>query len=171
MIKIIGVCLILLATSMTGFQFARALRLRAQQLRQWQSALTILESEIMYGQTPLREATQRISTQIPMPVARFFMLLSDNLERQTDGMSTIYENALQHYMETVTLSAAEFEIIRQFGATLGKHDRFAQQQQIQITITHLARIEKEAVLRQQSYEKMTQYLGVLSGLLIVMLLL
>ena len=64
----------------------------------------------------------------------------------------------------------EYEILQQFGETLGQHDRESQQKHIRLCITHLER-EEEAKALQLQYEKMIKSLGVLAGLLIVILLL
>ena len=60
--------------------------------------------------------------------------------------------------------------MRQFGETLGKHDRIQQQKQIQLALTHLTREEVEAREKQASYGKMFKNLGFLSGLFIIILL-
>ncbi len=60
---------------------------------------------------------------------------------------------------------------KQFGETLGQHDRESQQKHIRLCITHLEREEEEAKALQPQYEKMIKSLGVLAGLLIVILLL
>ena len=169
MLKIIGICMILIATSIIGFEFANRLRKRTKQLRDFQAALSILESEIMYGQTPLATAADRISNQIPNPVANFFRILHENLLNGAESISVIFRKSLETFATEVQLKEQEFEILKQFGETLGKHDRFMQQKQIEIALTHLTRIEKEAHNTQMNYEKVFQTLGVLTGLLIVIL--
>ena len=57
------------------------------------------------------------------------------------------------------LKKNEFEIMKQFGETLGRHDRVSQQKQILLTLTHLEREESEASDKQQKYEKMMKSLG------------
>lgn len=169
MIKLIGICLVLIATTFTGFEFANRLRKRTKQLRDFQSALSILESEIMFGQTPLAIASERISNQIPEPVAGFFHVLHENLLDGSDSISNIFSNTLDAYASKMQLKVQEIEILKQFGETLGKHDRHMQQKQIEIALTHLTRLEKEAHINQSNYEGMFQTIGVLAGMLIIIL--
>lgn len=169
MVKLIGICLVLLATTFTGFEFANRLRKRTKQLRDFQSALSILESEIMYGQTPLAIAAKRISAQIPEPVSGFFQNLHDKLIDGTESISNIFNSTLEAYSPNMRLKVQEIEILKQFGETLGKHDRFMQQKQIEIALTHLLRLEKEAHINQTNYEGMFQTIGVLAGMLIIIL--
>ena len=61
--------------------------------------------------------------------------------------------------------------MKQFGETLGRHDRVSQQKQIMLTLTHLEREENEARDRQIRYEKMVKNIGFLTGLLLIILLL
>jgi stage III sporulation protein AB len=60
--------------------------------------------------------------------------------------------------------------MKQFGETLGRHDRMSQQKHIMLTLTHLEREEADAIQAQATYEKMTKSLGFLSGLLLIILL-
>jgi stage III sporulation protein AB len=68
------------------------------------------------------------------------------------------------------LKQGEFEIMKQFGETLGRHDRYSQQKQIMLTLSHLEREERDACERQAKYERMVKSLGFLSGLLLIILL-
>ena len=43
-----------------------------------------------------------------------------------------------------SLKRSEYEILVQFGETLGKHDRMTEQKQIILTLTHLEREEEDA---------------------------
>jgi len=170
MVKLIGIGCVLISTTLVGFHFANVLANRSKQLRQLQSALQILEAEITYGQVPLATASARIATQIQEPLALFWRSLSNKLTAGISGVSVIFREALEETWHQTVLKQEEYEIISQFGETLGKHDRYGQQQHIQIALTHLVRIEKEAVEEQRKFEKMFKSLGALSGLLIVILL-
>ena len=70
MIKIIGAICIIIATSWIGFEASKTLTERTRQIRILKSALQSLEAEIMYGHTPLHEASRRIAKQIGSPVRR-----------------------------------------------------------------------------------------------------
>lgn len=60
--------------------------------------------------------------------------------------------------------------MKQFGETLGRHDRISQQKQILLTLAHLEREEVDAHEKQAKYERMAKSLGFLSGLLLIILL-
>ncbi|MCM2531696.1 stage III sporulation protein SpoIIIAB [Neobacillus pocheonensis] len=170
MIKIIGSIFIIVATTWTGFEASRHFSERPRQLRQLRSALQSLEAEIMYGHTPLHEAARRLSSQLSKPLSWFFEAFAKKLTDTETTVKEAWENSLKEVWKSTALKEGEFEIMKQFGETLGRHDRFSQQKQIILTLTHLEREEADAIDRQAKYEKMVKSLGFLSGLLLIILL-
>jgi stage III sporulation protein AB len=169
--KIIGIILILSTSTLIGFALARRYRERPRQLRQLVTALQSLESEIMYGLTPVFDAASHLVEQLPRPANSFFSELVTLLDKR-DGRSLteLWSETTEHFWAQSALKQTEKEIWKQFGQTLGQSDRDNQKKHIQLAIAHLEREETEARLAQQQYEKMIKSLGVLGGLLIVLLL-
>lgn len=167
----IGAIFIILSTTWAGFEFSRHLSERPKQLRMLRTALQSLEAEIMYGHTPLHEAARKLSTQLPKPISMFFEKFSNKLTSMETTVKIAWGESLKEIWKMTALKKSEYEILVQFGETLGKHDRVTEQKQIILTLTHLEREEEEARDKQQRYEKMMKSLGFLSGILIVILLL
>lgn len=170
MIKIVGAIFIMIATTWTGFEASKHFAERPKQLRLLKSALRSLEAEIMYGHTPLHEASRRLSAQLPGPLSSFFETFSYKLTNSETTVKDAWEESLRGIWKLTALGNGEFEIMKQFGETLGRHDRISQQKQIQLTITHLEREEADAYEKRTKYEKMVKSLGFLTGLLLVILL-
>ncbi|KAB7669984.1 stage III sporulation protein SpoIIIAB [Bacillus sp. B1-b2] len=170
MLKIIGAILIIASTSFGGFEFSKVLSQRPKQLRALRSALQSLDAEIMYGHTPLHEACRRLSEQLAEPLSSFFKKFSDRLLTEDTNVKDAWTVSLDETWKKTAMKNTELEIMKQFGETLGRHDRFSQQKQIILTLTHLEREEQDARDLQGKYEKMIKSLGFLSGLLIVILL-
>lgn len=154
-----------------GFQYAQRLRERPQQLRQLKVALQSLEAEMMYGLTPLAEASERIASQIKAPISHLFKRFKTKLEEEKSSAYEAWKEALDDVWPFTALIDSEREVLRQFGATLGQHDREQQRKHIALALAHLEREEVEARERQTRYERMFKSLGFLSGLLLVLLLL
>ena len=167
----IGAILIVLATTWAGFEAAKQLSERPRQLRALKSALQSLEAEIMYGHTPLHEASRRLAAQLSQPISIIFHKFASRLVETETTVKEAWEACLREVWSTTALKKGEFEIMKQFGETLGRHDRLSQQKQILLTLTHLEREEKEARDRQLKYEKMVKSVGFLAGLLLIILLL
>ncbi|MGE7601264.1 stage III sporulation protein SpoIIIAB [Peribacillus sp. NPDC097675] len=170
MFKLIGAVIIILATTWSGFEAAKKLSLRPRQLRQLKVAMQSLEAEIMYGQTPLKEASQKLSKQMPKPLSVFFETFAKRLNSGETTVKEAWDDSLKRIWQSLALKQGEFEILSQFGETLGKSDRYQQQKQIMLTMAHLEREEGDALERQNKYEKMMKSLGFLSGLLLIILL-
>ena len=170
MIKLIGAIIIVVATTWTGFEASKNLSARPKQLRQLRSALQSLEAEIMYGHTPLHEAARRLSSQLPKPLSTFFDSFAKKLTDTETTVKEAWETSLKEVWKSTALKHGEFEIMKQFVETLGRHDRISQQKHIMLTLAHLEREEADAVQNQAKYEKMVKSLGFLSGLLLSILL-
>ncbi|MGG5255101.1 stage III sporulation protein SpoIIIAB [Neobacillus sp. SM06] len=170
MLKLLGAAFILAATTWTGFEASRRFSDRPKQLRLLKSALQSLEAEIMYGHTPLHEAARRLAEQLPNPLSTLFETFSKNLTDTETTVKEAWEASLKNVWKLTALKQGEFEIMKQFGETLGRHDRFSQQKQIILTLTHLEREEADARDKQAKYEKMVKSLGLLAGLLLVIIL-
>ncbi|MFP7733097.1 stage III sporulation protein SpoIIIAB [Priestia aryabhattai] len=168
--KLFGAIFILFASTYTGFEFAKQLSARPRQLRQLKTALRSLEAEIMYSNRPLQEVAHLLSLQLPNPLASLFSEFSIKLKEGTESVKEAWEKTLDQFWKQTALKTGELEILKQFGETLGQHDRYSQQKHILLTLNHLEREEQDAVDKQNRYEKMVKSLGFLSGLLLVILL-
>lgn len=168
--KWIGAICIILATTWSGFEASRLLRERTRQLRQLKMALQALEAEIMYGHTPLIDASLRLSQQLSRPLSWLFESFAQKLQKGTMNARQAWEESLHEIWKMTALKQGEFEIMKQFGETLGQYDHEIQQNYIRLTMVHLEREEGDAIEKQQRYEKMMKSLGVLTGILIVLLL-
>ncbi len=169
--KLIGAVFIILATTWVGFEWAKRLSERPKQLRQLKVAIQSLEAEMMYGLTPLAEASDHISKQLPRPVSSLFSQFAERLLNKQMTAYEAWEESIRETWGLTSLLESESEVMMQFGATLGQHDREQQQKQIKLTLAHLEREEHEAKDRQLRYERMIKSLGFLTGLLIVILML
>lgn len=168
--KWVGAILIIMATSWAGVTAAKRYRERTRQVRQLKVALQTLEAEIVYGLTPLNEASKKIATMITHPISEFFLLFAEELSEGNLSVPEAWNGSLRKTSPMMSLEKNELEIMKQFGATLGQHDREHQQKQIRLTLLHLDKEEVEAKDEQVRYEKMMKSLGLLGGLLIVILL-
>ncbi|NLW07417.1 MAG: stage III sporulation protein AB, partial [Clostridia bacterium] len=72
MLKIIGGLIIIITCGGLGLTVAQGYRTRIEQLRQLNAGLKMLETEIVYGATPLALALSRVGLQLRGPVADFF---------------------------------------------------------------------------------------------------
>lgn len=168
--KWIGALLFLSITTWIGFDWSNKLNRRPVQIRQLKNALQILEAEMLYSQLPLRVAFMTISEQIPEPVKSFFHNVSEKMNTHQIDLLSIWDEQVDEFIQSSALGRNEYEILKQFGRTLGQHDYLQQQKHIHLTTTHLDRELEDARSYQLKYGKMAKNLGFLCGLFIVLLL-
>lgn len=170
MFKLLGALLIIGTTTWAGFEASGKLTRRPKQVRVIKDSLQALDAEIMYSHTPLREAAKKISSQMPEPAASLYNIFSDKLSRSDTTVKSAWKESLDKIWNSTDMKTEEYEILLQFGESLGRHDRYTQQKQILLAVNHLDREETDAREKQKKYEKLTRSLGILSGLLFIVLL-
>ena len=97
MVKLIGAVLILFSASMVGWQIGRYYASRPVQLRALLVGLQMLETEIVYGLTPLQRALHKVGNRLPEEIGRMFKTASDSLR---DERAPSVEEALRLAIET-----------------------------------------------------------------------
>jgi stage III sporulation protein AB len=172
MLKLTGAILILFAGTMIGFYQASRYSSRPRQIRQLILCLQRLETEILYGYTPLPDALRHIGKQAHEPVASIFLTSADLLTDKPSGLTA--QQAWQHAVETkwhkTFLKKGEKETMYQLGYNLGISDRDDQVKHLRLAMSQLKGEEQTAREEQQRYEKMWKSLGALAGALVVILM-
>ncbi|OGX68536.1 MAG: stage III sporulation protein AB [Paenibacillus sp. RIFOXYA1_FULL_44_5] len=171
MLKWIGMLFIIFAGTMAGYYKASQYSKRPRQIREIIQALSRLETEIMYGFTPLPEALVATSRQLSGPVRAMFAAAGQELA-QIDSSTTweVWQQAVEQHWRFTALGPSELEVMKQLGHTLGISDRGDQVNHIKLSISQLQGEEQLAREEQKRYEKMSRSLGFLTALLIVIVM-
>lgn len=171
MLKIVGGMLVLFVSSYIGFQVAARCTKRPEQIRQMISCLGSLKSYITYACLPLDEALLQCTHGTYGPVADFFHKTADLLK--ANGVLTPQQamnQVLAGMHGNLFLGAGELEVLNILGANLGGMDRHEQGNYLLMIIEQLKKFEREAMKLRDCNTKMYRYLGICSGLAIVILL-
>lgn len=169
-LKLLAGGLVVFASSATGFAVARNYRERPRHLRALQSALLGLATEIAYGATPLPEAFARLGETTPTPVAGCFRAAAAALRQAGVTAEEAWRQGLQRLQSESALLQTDLDILNQLGGLLGLSDRLDQERHLQLAVQQLSRAEVKAEEARSSNERMWRYLGVLSGILLVIVL-
>lgn len=171
MLKLLGAVLVVSATTSFGFYLARSLHGRPRQIRELQNALQLLETEIVYGATPLSQALQKTGDMTPQPLSTLFRRAAMYLE-EYGGLSTYecWKRALEETWSSTFLQGGEKEILLQIGQALGRSDRTDQQKHLRLAIQHLLSEGERAKEEEERYKRMCKSLGFLGGLLLALLM-
>ncbi|MFC7060596.1 stage III sporulation protein SpoIIIAB [Halobacillus seohaensis] len=164
-----GALIVLLATTWIGFDIAAKFKKRPSQIRQWKSALQMIEAEMVYSQSSLWEVCEKLSNVLPPPICYFFSNLVKEKAACTD-FSSLWTAELRKQWFWNAMNKSDLDILIQFGSTLGQHDLTQQQKQIKLTSHHLDLQLNEAIEVSSKHQRVARGAGVLSGLLVVLLL-
>src|SRR5699024_1637078 len=127
------------------------------------NALQILEAEILYSQSPLLDAFETISKQVPNPIQSFFQLLVHKMNVQGFNLTQLWDECVNELINQSSLGMNEAEILKQFGRTLGQHDFIQQQKAIQLTVQHIDREFEDASDMQYNYSRLFNTLVLFNG--------
>jgi stage III sporulation protein AB len=170
MIRELGAALVFVSCTGLGFRISRNYRERPRQLRSLMHAIRLLQAEIEYSVTPLPQALVRVADRSGRPVNQLLHTVAEALQESDVSVADAFARGIEACRAKGALSAQDWSVVQEFGETLGTSDRVHQSQQIAVALTHLGRLEQEARDSQGKNERLWQYLGILSGLLLVILL-
>ncbi|AEI41225.1 stage III sporulation protein SpoIIIAB [Paenibacillus mucilaginosus] len=171
MLKLLGAALVLLAGTLMGFHQAAQLARRPKQIADLIRLLQRLETEIVYGFTPLPEALRRTGGTCAAPVGTLFLETSRELERaEGEQAAGVWERTITRGWRATAMKPQEREVLLQLGTTLGLTDREDQVKHLRLAVSQLQAESETARDEQQRYERMWKSLGVLLGALVVILM-
>ncbi|OEH85650.1 stage III sporulation protein AB [Desulfuribacillus stibiiarsenatis] len=170
MVKTAAIILVIVSSTMIGFLFANRFGQRVKELRIIYSALKYLETEIIYGLTPIPIAFETIGSRIEKPIGEIFIQMSQALRPSDVTTAQVWLAAWRKSHGILSLRARDYDILYQLGHTLGQTDKENQMKHINMALTYLQSEEADARNDQQKHEKMYKYLGFLTGMMIVILM-
>lgn len=169
--KVLGAIMVMISSSIIGFIIANSYKKRPELLRELQTALSMLETEIGYSQNFLPDALENIARNSTRDVSRLFLNVRKHLMDSKGYMaSEAWELALKKFYNDSYLIKNDYYILNAFGKYLGSTDREDQIKSINQTIDNLKQQEKIAYEEKQKNETLWRYLGILSGIMVILLL-
>ncbi len=171
MIKIIGALLAVASCGGIGITVAQHYIQRPKQLKALQSALQMLETEIVYGATPLPEAMGNVGRNCDPCLKGLFNAAKqylDSGEGLTAGEAWLL--ALEKYRHDLFFNRDDIEILRRIGSFLGGSDRDDQRKHLQLT---REQIKFEIIRAEEAAARsgnVWRSLGFLFGLILVLMI-
>lgn len=171
--KMIGAIVIVLAMTLFGLRTASLYRERPRQIRALKRAITLLQAEIEYQLTPLPQALERVasrSAQTSHQLERLFKQVRADLLSGGMTVSEAFRASLARLEQESALSPSDCEAVLGVAETLSTLDRDHLDTQFQLSLDALTQAETEALEQGNKNARLWQYLGLLSGVMIVVLL-
>lgn len=170
-IKFLASVLIVLTTTMIGYDFSMWLSKRKNSLSDLTCALTIFESEISFAANPLEIALMTTGSCLDSKVGEFFKSVSTAIKEQKEiSIKKIFNVELKKFAPLLCLDKADIHILKSFFSTLGISNKENQLKSIIHTKSKLNIQLESAKACCIKNQRMYQSFGILSGLLISILL-
>lgn len=171
MLKVIGAGLILFAAAMFGAQLKQRVAEHLRQLIGLKEMLLMLSGEMSYGRTPLAEAFSHIAGQGKAPYDRLLSSVFKRMEQERElTLSEIWQSEARKQKAYFLLSDEEFQLLLGVGENFGYLDLAMQLSHIALSIQQ---VESRIVLAQGEFsakQRMYQYLSVMCGLFLILVL-
>ncbi len=166
---IIGCVALIAGCGSMGLWLAHRIRLRPVELRGCLMALALLDTEIVWGSTPLPEAFCLVKERTDQPWQGFFAELQERLQR-SESANLAWKATILTQNKRFCLKQEDWQVISDVGKGLGRSDSHEQHKQLELVQRQLALMKEQAGLLSDKQAKMWSYLGFLCGIAGVLIL-
>lgn len=170
-LKLLGSALVLASGGYLGVEMASSYRRRPRELAALRAGLQLLETEIVYGATPLPTALRRVALGLEGVAGDLFQragLILAHGRGITGGEGWV--RALEEVYPRSALTREDLEALRLLAPSLGASDRGDQVKHLALCRERLAHLEEQAKDQSSRYGRVWGYGGLLTGLLVVLVL-
>lgn len=167
LIDVVAFSLIVYVSAAAGFAVARGYTERPRQLADLCLSLEVLRTEIVYAATPLATALGNLRVRAPM--GEFFAGASEGIAALKTARNA-WEGALMGLREKSALLERDIAVLRHLGEVLGTSNREDQERHLLVVLRRLENLQREAEEEARRSARLWKYLGVLSGITLVIIL-
>lgn len=160
---ILGALAIIVGCGSLGLWLAKRIRCRPQEIRACITALSLLDTEIFWGSTPLPEACLILTERMEEPWKAFFLELHGRLAGG-EAAGRAWDETADKLGSRFCLKAEDWAIVRDVGKGLGRSDRHEQHKQLERVQKQLSDLKEQVGEWADKQAKMWSYLGFLVGI-------
>jgi len=162
---------IIVCCTLIGEMYASSFRRRTFLLSSLLQVLQTLETEIVYGGTPLPLIALKISKSSAYEIANIFGRTARILlEKDGRTFSEAWTSSLRLCTKNTDFKDEDIELLVKLGEILGATDIENQVKHIRLTMLELKKNYQKAIEIQMKNVKLFKQLGLLSGIAIVIIL-
>lgn len=165
-LKTVGAVIIFCVCTYAGIYKGDRLKKRCVYLRNIQTALNILETEIAFGGSRLKRAFEILNDAAD--TCGLFKAAAENLEEQ--GIRYAWKKAVEEKRTKMCLSDTDIQVMEVFGEKLGMTDTENQIKNIKYVRELLASEQKKAEGDYEQLGRIYRSGGVLGGLFLILIL-
>jgi len=169
-LKLVGSVIIVFATTLIGFRMAHAYRERPRELRRLLQAVQQLQAEVEYHAKPLPRALIDVGQNSGGACGKWFVTAAKHLQEDGRSVAESFAAAAQSIASESAYRSSDFDPLDGVAASLATMDALHLHGQFQLAAQALEQAEVQAREEAERSARLWQYLGVLAGVLLVILL-
>lgn len=171
LLKILLLITIFIICTSIGFLHGKTFSNRLDNLVYLEQCIKILETEIVYGATPLPEALTNIYSKGNPKVSFIFEeIKNDLLENKRGQIYLSFLSVKELLYDKLHLKKADVETFMSLGRVLGTSSRTDQEKNFIITLNQISGLVLEAREERNKNEKLYKTLGLATGIGIIIIL-
>ena len=170
--KLIGAILILTATCGGGYVYCSELNNYISKLRYLRYAVSLIRGEINYSHAPLPEVLSEVACRVRQPYRKWLKETSHELkDRSESSFSRIWNKCIDRHLSQLRLKEIHSVLLKEAGTFLGSLEKDTLDHTLQM---YLNRMDLEIEKQREglaSKIRIGRWLGIMSGLFLIVLLL
>ena len=154
-----------------GILHGRTFSTRLENLIYLEQCIKILETEIVYGSTPLPQALTNVFEKGNLRVSFIFEAINrDLLENKRGDIYLSFVSVKEILFTKLNLKKVDVEAFMSLGRVLGTSNREDQEKNLKITLNQFTVLISEAREERNKNEKLYKTLGLITGIGIIIIL-
>ena len=170
MLKLLGSLLILTASILYGWKVNEEQKEHVEQLIAMKEMLLMLQGEISYARTPLREAFLQMASQGKEPFSDFLKRAAEGLEKHEGSIGEFWGGLVEEEAEKFYFTREEQGLLKRAGENFGYLDVKMQLKNLELYMEQAEVFLKRAQKELKDRQKVARTLSLMCGLFLVILL-
>lgn len=168
-IKLIGMAMVFVSSSLIGFGFAECMASRERELANLEDAMEMMLSELGYSAMPIRDIIAVITPRVN-GMAGDMLDYMCNLMDRGETVSSAWEGALERKAAGMSLKKSDAEIITKSAYLLEGYELEEQKLSIVRMRDRLSELCKEAGEVKRKNSRIVKMLGIYGGMLLCIMI-
>ncbi|HLR64945.1 MAG TPA: stage III sporulation protein AB [Pseudogracilibacillus sp.] len=168
--KVLFSIIIILSTSLYGFEMYRKLLNRKKILFSWIDLLRRIDLEVKYHKSSLPLIFKKLAKDLQGPISEFCLNISEALTKKEKILNDIWHEEINNLSVKYSLTKDDVKLLTQLGSFIGSYSSEEQTVQINKVVLTLEGHYKKAEENVTKYRPIYQYGSILLGILIVILI-
>lgn len=169
-LKIIISLIIMGCSTMIGIIYANSYIERSKLLGSMMSTMQMLETEIVYGATPLPELLKKVAMKSKQEISWIFLYTTEILDRKEGYLFyEAWEQAVKLKTKKTSFTKEDIDLLIRIGKNLGVSDRNDQIKHIHLLMEEIKRSYELSIINQNKNVRLCRNFGVLIGLTIIII--